>query len=95
MDIYVELIGVWDGMFIDLLFYVDSNLLVINLCGIDVCIEDDLRVKIEFQVDIVIGVVIFIFIGFRFGVQIERLFDGFVYELDSYIVGLIDYFNLF
>ena len=91
MDTYVEPIGAWDGMSIDLLSHVDTNLAVVNPCGIDVRIEDDLRAKIQFQVETATGVAIPIPTGLRFGVQIERLSDGFAYELDNYTVGLTDY----
>lgn len=93
MDTYVEPIGAWDGMAIELLSHVDSNMATPNPCGVDLFIEDDLRAKIEFQVDTAIDPSIPIPTGLRFGIQLERLSDGFAFELDDYSVGLTDYPN--
>jgi len=93
LDTYVEPIGAFEGMTIELLNHTQNETSVSVPCGNDIRIEDDLLARVFFQIDTATAANIPIPTGLSYGIIAERQSDGFQYSLDNYSIDLTQYPN--
>lgn len=91
METFVEPVGAYPGMTIEMLDHPQDETDVASPCGNDIRIEDDLLARVFFTIDTATGPTIPKPTSLTYGFIVERDSDGLTYELESYQIDLTQY----
>lgn len=91
METYIAPIGPYPGMTIDFLDHTQDENSVASTCGNDIRIEDGMLSRVFFTIDEAISATIPIPTALSYGFIVERISDGFTYELENFKIDLTQY----
>ena len=91
MDTFVEPVGAYPGMVIEMLDHPKDENSVATPCGNDIRIEDDLLSRVFFNIDTATGATIPKPTALTYGFIVERNSDNLTYELETLQVDLTQY----
>ena len=91
MNTFVEPVGAYPGMVIEMLDHPQDENSVATPCGNDIRIEDDLLARVFFNIDTATGATIPKPTALTYGFIVERNSDSLTYELETFQVDLTQY----